>query len=67
MWCMGPKVGMGGEHHRYYKHTKFCQNLRGDLTMTPGLYMVAFGMYIMYQNSRAVQKLKVVAKKQVLQ
>ena len=30
MWCMGPKVGMGGEHHRYYKHTKFRQNPRGD-------------------------------------
>ena len=27
---MGPKVGMGGEHHRYYKHTKFHQNPRGD-------------------------------------
>ena len=27
---MGPKVGMGGEHHRYYKHTKFRQNPRGD-------------------------------------
>jgi len=27
MWS---KVGMGGEHHRYYKHTKFHQNLRGD-------------------------------------
>ena len=27
---MGLKVGMGGEHHWYYKHTKFCQNLRGD-------------------------------------
>ena len=22
---------MGSEHHRYYKHTKFHQNLRGDL------------------------------------
>ena len=30
MWGMGPKVGMGGEHHRYYKHTKFRQNPRGD-------------------------------------
>jgi len=30
MWCMGPKVGMGAEHHRYYKHTKFHQNPRGD-------------------------------------
>ena len=27
MWS---KVGMGGEHHRYYKHTKFRQNLRDD-------------------------------------
>ena len=27
MWS---KVGMGGEHHRYYKHTKFRQNPRGD-------------------------------------
>ena len=30
MWCMGPKVGMGGEHHRYYRYTKFRQNPRGD-------------------------------------
>ena len=27
MWS---KVGMGGEHHRYYKHNKFRQNPRGD-------------------------------------
>ena len=27
MWL---KVSMGGEHHRYYKHTKFHQNPRGD-------------------------------------
>ena len=27
MWS---KVGMGGEHHRHYKHTKFYQNPRGD-------------------------------------
>ena len=27
MWS---KVGMGGEYHRYYKHTKFRQNPRGD-------------------------------------
>ena len=27
MWS---KVGMGGEHHRYYKHNKFHQNPRGD-------------------------------------
>ena len=30
MKCMWSKVGMGGEHHRYYKHTKFHQNLSGD-------------------------------------
>ena len=27
MWS---KVGMDGEHHRYYKHNKFRQNPRGD-------------------------------------
>ena len=27
MWS---KVGIGGEHHRYYKHTEFRQNPRGD-------------------------------------
>jgi len=27
MWL---KVGIGGEHHRYYKHTKFHQNPSGD-------------------------------------
>ena len=27
MWS---KVGVGGEHHRYYKHTKLRQNPRGD-------------------------------------
>ena len=27
MWS---KVGMGGEHHRYYKYNKFHQNPRGD-------------------------------------
>ena len=27
MWS---KVGMGGEHRRYYKHNKFRQNPRGD-------------------------------------
>jgi len=27
MWS---KVGIGGEHHRYYKHNKFRQNPRGD-------------------------------------
>ena len=29
MRCMWSKVGMGGEHHRYYKHNKFRQNPRG--------------------------------------
>ena len=28
--CMELKICMGGEHHKYYKHTKFRQNLRGD-------------------------------------
>ena len=32
MRCMWSKVGMGGEHHRYYKHNKFRQNPRGDPT-----------------------------------
>ena len=31
MWCMELKICMGDEHHRYYKHTKFHQNPRGDL------------------------------------
>jgi len=30
MWCMGLKNCMGDEHHRYYNHTKFHQNPRGD-------------------------------------
>ena len=30
MWCMWSKVSMGSKHHRYYKHTKFCQNPSGD-------------------------------------
>ena len=30
MWCMWSKAGMSGEHHRYYKHTKFHQNLIDD-------------------------------------
>jgi len=34
MWCMGLKICMGDKHHRYYKHTKFCQNLKGDLTIS---------------------------------
>jgi len=25
------KIGMGREHHKYYKHTKFCKNLRNGL------------------------------------
>jgi len=33
MWCMGLKVSMGHEDCRYYKHTKFRQNLRGDPTI----------------------------------
>ena len=30
MWCMGPKIGMGDEYHRYSKHTEFHQNPRGE-------------------------------------
>ena len=30
MWRMQPKDGIGSEHHKYYKHTKFRQNQRGD-------------------------------------
>ena len=30
MQCMWSKVGMGGEHHRFYKYTKFRQNPRGE-------------------------------------
>ena len=30
MWFMGLKICMDDEHHRYYKHTRFCKNLRGD-------------------------------------
>ena len=30
MECMELKVCMSGKHHRYYKHTKFRQNPRGD-------------------------------------
>jgi len=29
-WHMGLKICMGDKTHRYYKHTKFHQNLRGD-------------------------------------
>ena len=25
------KIGLGGEYHKYYKHTKFCKNPRGGL------------------------------------
>jgi len=31
---MGVRICMGDEHHRYYKHTKFCQNPRGDHTIS---------------------------------
>ena len=30
MECMELKICMSDKHHRYYKHTKFCQNPRGD-------------------------------------
>ena len=30
MECMELKVCMSGKHHRYYEHTKFRQNPRGD-------------------------------------
>ena len=30
MWCMELKICTSDKHHRYYKHTKFRQNLRGD-------------------------------------
>ena len=30
MGCMELKICMSDKHHRYYKHTKFRQNLRGD-------------------------------------
>jgi len=30
MQCIRLKIGMGGKYHKYYKHTKFCQNPRGD-------------------------------------
>ena len=30
MGYMKLKFCMSDKHHRYYKHTKFCQNLRGD-------------------------------------
>ena len=30
MECMELKICMSDKHHRYYKHTKFRQNPRGD-------------------------------------
>ena len=30
MECMELKICMNDKHHRYYKHTKFRQNPRGD-------------------------------------
>ena len=30
MECMGLKICMSDKYHRYYKHTKFHQNPRGD-------------------------------------
>ena len=30
MGCMELKICMSDKHHRYYKHTKFRQNPRGD-------------------------------------
>ena len=30
MECMELKICMSDKQHRYYKHTKFCQNPRGD-------------------------------------
>ena len=30
MRCIELNICMSDEHHRYYKHTKFCQNPRGD-------------------------------------
>ena len=57
MRCMWLKVGMGDEHHRYYKHTKFRQSPRGDpkfladLTrndpyLTSYLWLKAFSHYV---------------------
>ena len=31
MWCGGLKISRSDKHHRYSKHTKFHQNLRGYL------------------------------------
>ena len=30
----GAENCMGGKTHKYYKHTEFCQNLRGDPKLT---------------------------------
>ena len=30
MQCIRLKIGLNSKHHKYYKHTKFCQNPRGD-------------------------------------
>ena len=55
MWS---KVGMCGEHHRYYKHIKFGQNPRGDpkflvdLTRNDSIPFVCFIMIIHYFASR---------------
>jgi len=36
----GAKNCMGDEHHRQYKHTKFRQNLRGDLIILIDLTLI---------------------------
>ena len=33
MWYAELKICMGDKQHRYYKHTKFHQNLRGSLQL----------------------------------
>ena len=33
MRCMGLKIGMSDQHHRYYKYTMFRQNPSGDPTI----------------------------------
>jgi len=38
----GAKICMGGKTYRYYKHTKFRQNPRGDPTFLVDLYGVLF-------------------------
>jgi len=52
MQCVGLKIGMGGKHHRYYIHTRFWQNPRGepkDLTWNDPLLnkKVVSAMYIL--------------------